>query len=141
MTTLSKEGMISDWTLTRRSIRLPGPAKNVRHGVVPFVTGVFKNRTCGRDKRVFHRPILRESGGVVDSDPVQDRVGVHPPKPFDDMQVLSRSAESSLVGEIGSVHHQRVAVPMANRVPKPLVNALGRMRSVDADNTSVVHHL
>src|SRR5208283_4199231 len=73
------------------SVGLPSPAKDIRHGVVPFVARVLKNRTRSCDKRIFHRPILGERGGVVNRDPVQNSVGVHPPKPFDNMQVLTRS--------------------------------------------------
>ena len=47
-----------------------------------------------------------------------------------------------LRGEIGGVHHQRVAFPMPDRIAQPLLTICGRfVRRVHADHADVVHHL
>src|SRR5207253_7659761 len=61
---------------------------------------------------------------------------------FDQMQILVRSPEMSLISEIGRVDDQRISLPMAARIPHPLSNARRQMRTpVEGDDANVVNHL
>src|SRR5262245_226331 len=58
------------------------------------------------------------------------------------MQRLAGSSEVRLFGEVCGVDDERIALPTASRVPSPLANVLGQMRTpVQRDHTSVVDHL
>ena len=57
------------------------------------------------------------------------------------MEAIARSAEAGLVGEVGRIDHQGVAVPAPDRVAQPLADGRRRMAAVHPDDAHVVHHL
>jgi hypothetical protein len=84
------------------------------------------------------RPVRRR---IVHREPIEQRVGVDASEALDDVQVLARTAEARLVGEVRRVDHERVAFPASDRVAHPLAHGCRQMRGVHADDAGVVDHL
>src|SRR5689334_14253215 len=89
-----------------------GTAKDVGERLVALVAGVLKDGTRGSHQGNLAGPWLGERRRIVDREAVQNRIRVDPGEPFDDVQVLVGSAESSLAGQIGRIDHQSLSLPM-----------------------------
>src|SRR5207253_208187 len=68
-------------------------------------------------------------GGIFGGELVRDRIVCTAREAFHQMQLLAGSSEGASSSEIGRVNHQRIAVPMANRVSLPLADSLRDMRA------------
>src|SRR4051812_9312616 len=104
--------------LPRRALRLgsflhAGTGENAGEAVVPFVARVLVERTGRPGHRQLTTPAAYEGLGIVDRELVKERVGVDPCVALNQVQVVGRAAEIRLVGEVGDVDHERVALPAA----------------------------
>src|ERR1051326_3949716 len=102
---------------------------------------ILINRAASREKRIFDCPLAGKRCRIVNRRPVQNCVRTSARESFHDMQIFRGSPESGLLGEIGGVDYQRVAFPMADRIAKPLADIFWGMRSTEANDAGIVHHL
>ena len=79
--------------------------------------------------------------GILDRELVEQRVGVDPGEAFHDMKIASRAPEGRRVVEVGGVAHERVALPVADRVAQPAPDLGWRMLLIHPDDARIVHHL
>src|ERR1700693_2197202 len=103
----------------RRLLFAPGATKHVDHGIVALVTGVLVKVIRYRHESRLCCPGSCKRRRVVDREPVENRIRADAREPFDHVQVLTGSPEPGLAGEISRVYHQRVALPVANRISHP----------------------
>src|SRR5262245_60335486 len=104
------------------------------------MAGVFEERTLASSHGNFHGPWLRKCLRVIDCELVQKRVGIKALETFGQPHVFARATESSSVREIRRLDNERVAFPMAARVPFQLANLIGKMRAVfDWNDADVVN--
>ena len=102
---------------------LRAPPRISVNGVIAFVAGVFIDRTLGRDERIFHGPDLVKTSW--------DRRWWPGKESYWRRRAVKRSITCRFSDdprnpsgvEIGGVHHQRVAFPMADRIAQPLADA------------------
>ena len=109
--------------------------------VVGLVTGVLVDARVGRGPDVLATPRLCPHRRVVDRELIEERLGVNPRKALDDMQVPRRRAESRRVGEVRRVDHERVALPVTDRITKPAPDLGWDMLLIHPDDAGVVDHL
>src|SRR5450755_359507 len=69
-------------------LHLSGAAQDIGHGVVAFMARVLVNRSRSCNERIFKRPVLRESGGIIHCGFVEYGVRPHTSEPLDYMQIL-----------------------------------------------------
>src|SRR5580704_17269928 len=100
----------------------PGSTEHVDHSIVTLVTCIFVELIRYRHEGRLCGPGSCKSQRIVDREPVKDCIGANTREPFDHVQVLARSPEPGLAGEISRIDYQRVAVPVANRISHPLPN-------------------
>src|SRR4051812_11852619 len=94
--------------------------QNVLHGVIAFMAGVLVNVPARRRPRHLTRPRPFPRRRVLYRETIQQRLVIHTSEPLHHVQVLRRSAEPRLVGEIRGVDNERVAFPMSHRIAHPL---------------------
>src|SRR5436309_9374822 len=111
--------------------------EGVLQSIISLVAGVLPERSGDFRHRHFSRPRLGPHPRVLHRELVKNRLVVDACEAFNHVQVLG-SRERSLVCEIGGVDDERITLPMANRVAHPLVNVLGKMRSVQANDAGIV---
>src|SRR3989442_3803277 len=116
-------------------------AKDAGQRVVAFMTSVLVQRFFSSEPRVLPRPQPIPCCRIFDRETVQDRLVAGAREPFDHLQVLARSAELRLVGEVGRLDDERVAFPSASGIAHPPFDVRGRMRAADTDDARVVNHL
>ena len=105
------------------------------------MTGVLVDARVGRGPDVLATPRLCPHRRVVDRELIEERLGVNPRKALDDMQVPRRRAESRRVGEVRRVDHERVALPVTDRITKPAPDLGWDMLLIHPDDAGVVDHL
>ena len=92
-----------------------------------------------RDRRA---PFRRPRRGIVDRELVLQRVRIDAAEALDQVQVLRRAAEPGLLREVGGVHHERVAFPVADRIAGQRSDVRRRVRPpVQRDEAGAVDHL
>src|SRR5438067_1445796 len=92
------------------------------------MTGVLEEPVGHRDESRLRGPGLCKRRGIVDCEPVEDRVLADAREALDDMQIFARTAKHGLASKVGGVDNQRVAFPMAYRIADPEAN-VGREMS------------
>ncbi len=105
-------------------------AQEVRHRVVPFVTGVLVDLRVVRQLRDgnHRRPRPRKCRRILDGDRVLERRRVDPLEALDQVQRLGRARPDvrplviGPVQEVRRVDDQRVAFPTTDRIAKPLAD-------------------
>src|SRR5262249_15201700 len=120
-----------------------GRAQNIAEPVVSLVAPVLERRLRLILRQVHReRPRLRPRGRIIERDRPLDLVGADRLEPFDETQLLARSAVGRLRQEVRGLDDQRAAVPAAARVAhvrfdlRPDVLA-----SVERDDPRLVNHL
>src|SRR5882724_12022445 len=95
---------------------------------VILVAGVLDEHTTGGpgDRR---RPRFCPSGRIAHRESVINPVVGHAGPPLHQPHILRRAFEASMFVEVHRLHHQRVVLPMAARVPQPLAHARIEMRT------------
>src|SRR5688572_1565875 len=99
-----------------RLLRRASRAKRVGQPVIAFVARVLVQEAVDLVPGHLDRPWPCPRVGIGDGELIVDRLRVDSPEPFDEHHVLGRVAESGaprLVGEIGGLDDERVAVPAA----------------------------
>src|SRR5215510_870235 len=126
--------------LLRGFVRLspPGAAQNIFERVVRFVTGVLKNVFIGRRPGKLAGPRPCPCGWIFNRKPVKQRIGSDARETFDNVEVLTRSTEPCLVGEVGGVDNECVSFPMTDGVAHPLADRLRQMLRVHAYDAGIV---
>src|SRR5215467_8075887 len=107
----------------------PGATEHINHGVVALMTGVLVYFVRDRTESRLPGPSPGKRRGIVDREPVEDRLRANACEPLDHMQILSGSSESGLACKIGRVDNQRISLPMADRVPHPLPDIRWQVRA------------
>src|SRR5579864_655005 len=100
------------------------PPEDPRESVISLVAGVLIDRAVAFDHRDHRAPGPGKGFRIVYSEFVKNGVRSRAHEAFGETHILSRSAEPSLVGEIGGLHHQRVGIPAAARIAEPLADTL-----------------
>ena len=95
---------------------MAGSRQHVGHRVVAFVASVFVNLLGRLAHRNLRGPRLGERRGIVDRKLVHQDIGRGAREALGQLQLVARSALARLVGEVGGLHHQRVAFPMTARI-------------------------
>ena len=95
------------------------PRSMLLQRVVPLVARVLVELLVARHPRVFAGPGPVPRLGIFDGEPVQQRLVVDAREPLDDFQLLARSVELRLVGEVRRLDDERVAFPPADRIAQP----------------------
>src|SRR5262249_61437805 len=85
----------------------------------------------------LHGPGSRPCRRIIDCDDVLECARVDACPPFDQMQVLARSLVLRLGTEITDIDDQRIPLPTAARVPPPLANVWGQVRTVGHGNDAL----
>src|SRR5882672_6795309 len=98
---------------------VPGAAENVGEGVIALVTGVLIDPLVALRHRQLCRPRARERCRVVDGEFVEQRVRVRAREALGQVEILTGAAERILIGEVGRVDDEGVAVPATARVAEP----------------------
>src|ERR1700693_3777345 len=118
-------------------------AKHQAHGFIPLMARVFVNLIVViPGHRNGHFPGLSVNARVIDGNFVADRRSVDAGEVLDHLQrfTLRNSLNTpacragrypALAIVVGSIDHQRVALPVANRVAIPLTDSLGKMLGRD----------
>src|SRR5205807_2713487 len=96
---------------------------------IPLVAGPLVDRPLRLRHRNLCGPRFGPGGGIFGGELVRDRIVGTAREAFHQMQLLAGSSEGASSSEIGRVNHQRIAVPMANRVSLPLADSLRDMRA------------
>src|SRR6266853_6521842 len=123
-----------------------------REGIVSFdatrlvIRFVFLVALFG--ELLFDGPWPRPHGGIFDRDDVLERGWPGPRPALDQVQVLTRTLRIGFPAEVRDVNHERIALPVATRVAKPLANAGRQVRTSVHDDvplpplplTHVVEH-
>ena len=95
--------------------------EDVEQTVIAFVTRIFVERVCCLCHRRLDGPRFVERGGVVDREPIGQRIGVEAAEPFDQMEIPTQGFEafhvrcrvcSSEIPEVPSLDHQRIPLPV-----------------------------
>src|SRR5262252_1702521 len=94
-------------------------AQDVAQPIVAFVTGELVDRSVGPNHRVGHGPGPRPRRRIVYREAVLEGVGIEAREAFDEMEVRAGAAEARLVGEVGRVDDERVALPVSARIADP----------------------
>src|SRR6266700_6897414 len=123
------------------SLSQPRAAQNIAPRAISLVAGVFINMFAGCRPGVFAGPGLCPRCRILDREAIEQRFGVDAREALDHVQILTRSSEPGLVGEIGGVDDQRVALPMTDRVAHPLADFFRKMLRVHPDDSGIVDHL
>src|SRR5206468_10070083 len=89
--------------------------EGVRQPIIAFMTRVLVELSLDLLDRDFSRPWLGPHPRIFHRELVENRVFIGARDAFNHVQVLG-SRERSQVCEIGGVHHQRVTLPVADRV-------------------------
>src|SRR5438105_358338 len=100
-----------------------GASQNTAHPLVAFVTRRLEDLIApivGLDERHLNRPRPGERRRILDRHAVDDHVRLHALVPLDETEVLCGAEEIRLVREIRRLDDQRVGLPTAARVSKPL---------------------
>src|SRR5579863_7877822 len=119
------------------------------HGVVSLVTRVFIQRGVALHHRNRCRPRFGKRGWIVHGDLIVDGIRIGAREALDQMEMRSfaiaiRHAEAGHVpiGEVGHIHHQRIALPMASRIAHPLPDIPADVRpSVQRNDAGLMHQL
>ena len=123
------------------SFSKPGAAEDVAQRVVGFVARVLEHQVVGRRPRLLAGPGPYPRLRILDRELIPERLRVDAREALDDVQVLARASEAGLVGEVGRVDDQRVALPPADGVAEPFPDRLRQVLAVHPDDARVVHHL
>ena len=92
-------------------------AKDSFHPDVSLVAGVFVNRSVNAPHRDADRPWAREHRRIRDGIAVVDRLAVDGRKPFDDREMIGRSAAAVLArlidirAEVAGLNDERISFP------------------------------
>src|SRR5713226_7011925 len=123
-----------------------------REGIVSFdatrlvIRFVFLVALFG--ELLFNGPWPRPHGGIFDRDDVLERGWPSPRPALDQVQVLTRTLKIGFPAEVRDVDHERIALPVATRVAKPLADVGRQVRTSVHDDvplpplplTHVVEH-
>src|SRR4029077_12825453 len=93
------------------------------------MTGPLVDRPLGFRHRNLRGPRLGPRRGIFGSELVRDLIVGIAREALHQVQFLPRSSESASSSEIGRIDHQRIALPMADRVSLPLAHVLRDMRA------------
>ena len=93
----------------------------------PFLEKSLTEGRCGFFYGELRRPRTGPGRWIVHREFVHDGLRTGARETLDQMQVFAGAAERRLIGEIGDVHHQCFALPMASRIAAQQVDALRRM--------------
>ncbi len=118
------------WRLSGSLLLCTSAGQDVLHAVISFVTGVLEHRLLTLRHGNLYGPRPRPRFRIIDRELIKERVGVDPGEPLDKMQHLAGCPEGA--PEIPRVDDQRVAFPVAPRIPHPLADrrpACGRPSS------------
>src|SRR5580698_8221754 len=127
--------------MLRFSLFLAGPGENGPQGVIAFVTSVLVNWAVARNQGKSRTPGFRECRRIVNRKLIDDRLRVGASKTYDQMQVRIGPMEAGVFGEIGGVDHQRLTLPMADRVAHPQPYRGWRMRApIQGNHADVMNH-
>src|SRR5207302_3878088 len=107
--------------------------ESIRQWIVRLVTRVLVELPTNLGDGQFPRPRFGPHSRIFHGELVEDRVFVGAREPLDHMQILS-SPERAQISEIGRVDHQRIGLPMTDRVAIPLADAFGYMRAAVRGN-------
>src|SRR5579864_1959123 len=88
----------------------PGSREDSCHAVVPLVAGVLEDRALGPDAGDLGGPRLSERRRVIDREGIEERIRIDTREALDQVHILAGAAEGGLVGEVGGVDHQGVAL-------------------------------
>ena len=109
----------------RLFLKRSGTGENSGHPEIALVAGVFINGTLGLAHGNRATPGSNKCSGVIHREFVDEGVRINARKTLDDVQILCGISVGRFVREIGGVHNQRIALPMAPRIAEPLTH-LGR---------------
>src|SRR5262249_41112076 len=131
-------------------LRLRRPPRRVTHAssaehilecVVALMTRVLVHDLIGPDPWILARPRSLPGRRVLNRKPIEQRLGVEPAEPLDHMEILARALKLRLVGEVGRVDDERVALPMPDRISHPALDLFRQVLSAHADDPRIVDHL
>src|SRR5438105_15227477 len=120
-----RTGRLEDLLLgCRLSLRGTLPGENVRHGVVPLVAGVLVHRKIRAAQRNQGGPRAGPRIRIDHRVLVLQRVGIEARQAFDQLHVAGGPSPPPLFLGIGRFDHQRIALPVSSRLPRPLMDAV-----------------
>src|SRR5213594_966879 len=90
-----------------------GPGEDVSQTVIPFMAGVFKQRTHALLHGQFCGPGSCPSERIFDGESIEDRVLGHAGEALNQTHILAGSLESGLVVEVRCLHDQGLPFPAA----------------------------
>src|SRR5437667_6028089 len=102
------------------------------------MAGVLVHALVGRYPGILSSPRPIPRCRILDREPIQEVAIASAHESLGYLQVLARSLEPSLVGEVRGLDDERLAFPTAHRVAHPPADAGRRMRAADADDARVV---
>src|SRR5258708_31850444 len=119
-----------------------GAAQGVRQRIVPLVAREFIDRPTHLGHENLGAPGFVPGRGIVNGEWIQNGFLAGTRETLHHVQFLARTPERTTWSEVGGVHHQRVALPMAPRVSSPLPDVRGQVWTpVQRDNANRVVHL
>src|SRR5258707_1084361 len=101
----------------------------IRQAVISLVTGELKYRALDLHHGKLRFPRSCPGCWIFNREFVEDGVLVDACEAFDHVQVFTGSSEVSLIGEIGCVDDQRIALPAATRVAHQLADVWPQVRT------------
>src|SRR5258708_421359 len=93
-----------------------GAAKGVRKWIVPLVASEFIDRAIHLGHENLGAPGFVPGRGIVHRELIQNGFLAGTRETLHHVQSLARTPERTTWSEVGDVHHQRVALPVAPRV-------------------------
>src|SRR6185503_7123111 len=130
--------------LRRRLLVGARAAEDIPHGIVPLVTGVLEDFVLSLValERYANRPRFRKRRGIIDRHGVRDRIRPRSRESLDQAQRFARASEVGLVGEVGDLDDERVALPVTAWITQVLTDALADVRTaINRDDACLVNHL
>src|SRR5207247_7694959 len=118
VTFVAKETSWASWPkpLPRPHL-LAGGREDVVEAVISLVAGELVHRVLRVRHRQVERPRFRPRRGIGDGDLVDQRAAIGAREFFDEARVLAAVEGSSLGSEVRGLDDQRLAFPVAARVP------------------------